>query len=130
VSKLAADVLAGTPLDGYDFANDYDQLFWVSNWFNLFSDTPPPSMYQYSMESSMEHSFNSALAVPMDILYTRAVLAPLVDVERLTNPGLVSRRNVRSSEPLAEAEAADARAAANKAFGNPRQDFGTLEPRN
>jgi hypothetical protein len=94
ITVLAQDLLAQGPLSDIEFADSMDDLFWVSDWFELFnlnSDASP----------ALSNSVNSALAVPMDIYYTRALLAPLVDVERVVSPGLASRRSVRANtEPV------------------------------
>jgi hypothetical protein len=94
ITTIAQDLIANGPLSDADFAKAFDQLFWVSNWFDLFT---PPSTAGYDPVVSIYNSVNSALAVPMDIFYTRAVMVPLVDVERVVSPGLVNRRAVRAN---------------------------------
>jgi hypothetical protein len=92
ISMIAQDLLAKGPLGDLDFATSIDELFWVSNWFDLFNQ---PS--SYDPMTSINYSVSSAMALPMDILYTRALLVPLIDVERVVTPGLASRRAVRAN---------------------------------
>jgi hypothetical protein len=92
ITALAQDILAKGPLSDLDIASNFDQLFWVSSWFDLFNGLTP-----YDPVSAINNSVNAAMAMPMDILYTRALLVPLVDVERVVSPGLASRRAVRAN---------------------------------
>jgi hypothetical protein len=98
IATIAKDILANGPLSDLDFASNFDQLFWVSNWFDLFSDQ---SNSAYDPMMAINYSVNSAMAMPMDILYTRAVMVPLIDVERVVSPGIASRRSIRANtEPV------------------------------
>jgi hypothetical protein len=97
ISLIAMDILDKGPLSDLDFAN-LDDLFWVSNWFDLFNQST-------TTNDPLSHSVSSAMAMPIDILYTRALLVPLVDAERAAAPGLVNRRAVRANtEPTPGAE--------------------------
>jgi hypothetical protein len=91
ISVLAKDILDKGPLSDVDFAN-LDQLFWVSNWFALFNQSAA-----YDPNNTISHSVSAAMAMPLDIFYTRALLIPLVDAERVASPGLASRRAVRAN---------------------------------
>jgi hypothetical protein len=88
ITVLAQDILAKGPLSDLDIASNFDQLFWVSSWFDLFNGLTP-----YDPVSAINNSVNAAMAMPMDILYTRALLV----VERVVSPGLASRRAVRAN---------------------------------
>lgn len=97
ISLIAKDILDRGPLSDIDFAN-LDDLFWVSNWFDLFNQSN-------GEPTAIGNSVSSAMAMPIDIFYTRALLVPLVDAERVAAPGLVSRRAVRANtEPTPGAE--------------------------
>jgi hypothetical protein len=89
ISVIAKDILDRGPLTDLDLSN-LEQLFWVSDWFDLFNQTGPAM-------GSIGSSVSSALAMPIDIFYTRALLVPLVDAERNAAPGLVNRRAVRAN---------------------------------
>jgi hypothetical protein len=97
ITLIAKDILDKGPLSDLDFAN-LDDLFWVSNWFDLFNQPT-------TTNDPLSHSVSSAMAMPIDIFYTRALLVPLVDAERAAAPGLVNRRAVRANtEPTPGAE--------------------------
>jgi hypothetical protein len=91
IAVLAQDILDKGPLSDLDMAN-LEQLFWVSNWFDLFNQSTT-----YDPNNTISHSVSSAMAIPNDIFYTRALLVPLVDAERAAAPGLVNRRAVRAN---------------------------------
>jgi hypothetical protein len=94
ISSIAQDIIARGPISDADFANAFDQLFWVSNWFDLFN---VGSGTGNTANDPIYNSVNSAMAVPMDIFFTRAVMVPLIDTERVVSPGLVNRRAVRAN---------------------------------
>jgi hypothetical protein len=94
ISTIAQDIVAKGPISDADFASAFDQLFWVSNWFDLFN---AGSGTGSTANDPIYNSVNSAMAVPMDIFFTRAVMVPLVDTERVVSPGLVNRRAVRAN---------------------------------
>jgi hypothetical protein len=55
--------------------------------------------------TSVNSAVSSALAMPIDIYYTRALLVPLIDAERAASPGIVNRRAVRANtEPTPGAD--------------------------
>jgi hypothetical protein len=92
ISVIAKDLLARGPLSELDFANSIDELFWVSNWFDLFNQSTA-----YDPTVPFSYSVNAAMALPMELFFNRAVMAPLTDAERVVSPGLASRRAVRAN---------------------------------
>jgi hypothetical protein len=96
ISVIASNLLANGPFEKVDFSNSYDELFWVSNWLDLFgsSETFPPGV---DVALSLEYSVNSAMVLPLDVLYTRAALVPLTDMERVISPGMADRQLVRKT---------------------------------
>jgi hypothetical protein len=91
ITVIAQDILDKGPLSDLDMAN-LDELFWVSNWFDLFNQSAT-----YDPNNTISNSVSSAMAMPMDLFYTRALLRPLVDTERAAAPGIVNRRAVRAN---------------------------------